>query len=86
MDPLRFICHITTTVKNANIYYFVDMRCVALINGIIITHPIYATLVRHIIGYHNANLIWAPRLRKHINIQEYVLYKGEQPDYCSTDF
>ena len=66
-NNLQFNSHITTTVKKCQQILSIIKRSFDFIDENIMT-LLYATLVRPIIEY--SNVIWAPHLRKHINMLE----------------
>ena len=68
-NNLQFNSHITTTVNKCQQILSIIKRSFDCIDENIMT-LLYATLVRPIIEY--SNVIWAPHLRKHINMLEAV--------------
>ena len=68
-NNLQFNSHITTTVNKCQQILSIIKRSFDFIDENIMT-LLYSTLVRPIIEY--SNVIWAPHLRKHINMMEAV--------------
>ena len=68
-NNLQFNSHITTTVDKCQQILSIIKRSFDFIDENIMT-LLYSTLVRPIIEY--SNVIWAPHLRKHINMMEAV--------------